>query len=131
MPLNHVQQVDLGATAAKPAGANSGLSGLWEKPQRSAALTLAAIAGILFIGILTLVLSGRAAVLILDHPSIHFFYPFTIQNVMHVIFFIALGELLFDGGRRYGKRTLSTLTFFLKTTGQSWYRAILARFGGE
>ena len=54
---------------------------------------LAAIAGILFIGLLTVVLSGRAAVLVLDHPSLHFFYPFTIQNVMHMIFFVALGEL--------------------------------------
>jgi biopolymer transport protein ExbB/TolQ len=91
--LNHVQEVDLGATAPKPTSARSGLSGLWEKPQRSIAITLAAIAGILFIGILTIVLSGRAAVLVLDHPSLHFFYPFTIQNVMHVIFFVALGEL--------------------------------------
>jgi biopolymer transport protein ExbB/TolQ len=91
--LNHVQEVDLGATAPKPTEARSGLSGLWEKPQRSIAITLAAIAGILFIGILTIVLSGRAAVLVLDHPSLHFFYPFTIQNVMHVIFFVALGEL--------------------------------------
>jgi biopolymer transport protein ExbB/TolQ len=54
---------------------------------------LAAIASILFIGILTVLLSGRAAVLVLDHPSLHFFYPFTIQNVMHVIFFVAVGEL--------------------------------------
>lgn len=91
--MNHVQEVDLGATAPKPTEARSGLSGLWEKPQRSIAITLAAIAGILFIGILTIVLSGRAAVLVLDHPSLHFFYPFTIQNVMHVIFFVALGEL--------------------------------------
>lgn len=91
--MNHVQEVNLSATAPKPAGANSGLSRLWEKPQRSTAITLAVIAGILFIGILTVLLSGRAAVLVLDHPSLHFFYPFTIQNVMHVIFFVALGEL--------------------------------------
>jgi biopolymer transport protein ExbB/TolQ len=91
--LNHVQGVDLNAAAPKSAGFGSNLRGLWEKPQRSTAITLAAIAGVLFIGFLTVVLSGRAAVLILDHPTLHFFYPFTIQNVMHVIFFVALGEL--------------------------------------
>jgi biopolymer transport protein ExbB/TolQ len=91
--LNHVQGVDLKTAAPKAFGLGSGLGGLWEKPQRSTAIMLAAIAGILFIGLLTVVLSGRAAVLVLDHPSLHFFYPFTIQNVMHMIFFVALGEL--------------------------------------
>jgi len=91
--LNHVQGVDLNATAPKAFGLSSRLGGFWEKPQRTTAIMLAAVAGILFIGFLTLVLSGRAAVLVLDHPSLHFFYPFTIQNVMHMIFFVALGEL--------------------------------------
>jgi biopolymer transport protein ExbB/TolQ len=91
--LNHVQGVDLNAAVPKAVRPGFSLGGLWEKPQRSAAIALAAIAGILFIGFLTLLLSGRAAVLILDHPSLHFFYPFTIQNVMHMIFFVALGEL--------------------------------------
>jgi biopolymer transport protein ExbB/TolQ len=91
--LNHTEGVDLSPTAPNASGVNFGLSSLWEKPQRSTALILAALAGILFIGVLTVLLSGRAAVLILDHPSLHFFYPFTIQNVMHVIFFVALGEL--------------------------------------
>ena len=91
--MNQVQGVDLNTAAPKAFGLGSGLGGLWEKPQRSTAIMLAAVAGILFIGFLTLVLSGRAAVLVLDHPSLHFFYPFTIQNVMHMIFFVALGEL--------------------------------------
>jgi biopolymer transport protein ExbB/TolQ len=91
--LNHAQGVDFNAAAPKAFGLSSGLGGFWEKPQRSTAITLAAIAGIFFIGFLTLVLSGRAGVLILDHPTRHFFYPFTIQNIMHVIFFVALGEL--------------------------------------
>ncbi|HEY7001634.1 MAG TPA: MotA/TolQ/ExbB proton channel family protein [Candidatus Udaeobacter sp.] len=91
--MNHTEGVDLSPTAPNASGVNFGLSSLWEKPQRSTALILAALAGILFIGVLTVLLSGRAAVLILDHPSLHFFYPFTIQNVMHVIFFVALGEL--------------------------------------
>jgi len=91
--LNHVQGVNLDDAAPKAIRSGFSLGGLWEKPQRSTAITLGAIAGVLFIGFLTMVLSGRAAVLILDHPSIHFFYPFTIQNIMHVIFFVALGEL--------------------------------------
>ena len=91
--MNQVQGVDLNTAAPKAFGLGSGLSGLWEKPQRSTAIMLAAVAGILFIGFLTLVLSGRAAALSLDYLSLHFFYPFTIQNVMHMILFIALGEL--------------------------------------
>ena len=91
--MNHVPGVDLNAAVPKAFGHVSGVRGFWEKPQRSTAIMLAAVAGILFIGFLTLVLSGRAAVLVLDHPSLHFFYPFTIQNVMHMIFFVALGEL--------------------------------------
>lgn len=70
-----------------------GLNTFWEKPQRSAAIALSVIGGIVLIAFLTLVLSGRAAVLVLDHPSRHFIYPFTIQNIMHVIFFVGLGEL--------------------------------------
>jgi biopolymer transport protein ExbB/TolQ len=51
------------------------------------------VAGIAFIAVLTFTLSGRAAVLILDHPSPHFPYPFTIQNFLHLVFFLGLGEL--------------------------------------
>ena len=91
--MNRVQGVDLRAAAPKASTSGSTLGGLWEKPQRSTAITLAAVVGILFMGFLTLVLSGRAAVLMLDHPSLDFLYPFTIQNIMHVIFFVALGEL--------------------------------------
>src|SRR5207247_1352115 len=77
-----------------PVAIGSGFSTFWEKPQRSTAVMLAAVASVVFIGLLTVILqSGRAAVLILDHPSKHFLYPFTIQNIMHVVFFIGLGEL--------------------------------------
>jgi biopolymer transport protein ExbB/TolQ len=77
------------ASAAMP----QGLSTFWEKPQRSTAIVLSLFASFIFIGFLTLVLSGRAAVLVLDHPSKHFLYPFTIQNIMHVVFFVGLGAL--------------------------------------
>jgi biopolymer transport protein ExbB/TolQ len=43
--------------------------------------------------LLTAVLGGRAGILVLDHPSQHFIYPFTIQNFMHIVFFVGLGEL--------------------------------------
>ena len=36
---------------------------------------------------------GRPAVVLFDHPSKHFPYPLTIQNIMHFVFFIGLGEL--------------------------------------
>jgi biopolymer transport protein ExbB/TolQ len=69
------------------------LAALWSQPQRTSALILALGASVLFIGFLTLALSGRAATLLLDYPSRHFLYPFTIQNIMHVVFFVGLGEL--------------------------------------
>lgn len=66
---------------------------LWDKPRRGQALPVFALLALLFIAFLSLALSGRAAVLVLDKPSQHFIYPFTIQNVMHVVFFMGLGEL--------------------------------------
>jgi hypothetical protein len=53
---------------------------LWRKPQRSRALMVGALGGVVFIAFLSLILSGRAAILVLDKPSQHFIYPFTIQN---------------------------------------------------
>ena len=88
--MNRANTLDVSfASVAIPPGLNA----FWEKPQRSTAIALSVIGGIVLIAFLTLVLSGRAAVLILDHPSRHFIYPFTIQNIMHVIFFVGLGEL--------------------------------------
>src|SRR3712207_3420347 len=83
------QHVDVGGVPA----ALPGFGALWEKPKRSVALLLSAVEGMVFIAFLSVVLSGRAGVLILDKPSTHFIYPFTIQNLMHMIFFIGLGEL--------------------------------------
>ena len=92
--MNHTKDVDLSAPSPKSFGGESWLGTFWEKPQRSTAIVLALFASFIFIGFLTLVLgSGRAAVLVLDHPSKHFVYPFTIQNIMHVVFFVGLGEL--------------------------------------
>jgi biopolymer transport protein ExbB/TolQ len=86
--MNRAHTFDLNAaTAALRSGT------LWTKPKRSHAVILFVIAGILFIAFLSLVLSGRAAVLVLDKPSQHFIYPFTIQNFMHIMFFVGLGDL--------------------------------------
>jgi biopolymer transport protein ExbB/TolQ len=65
----------------------------WSTPKRGQALIIFGLLGLLFIAFFSLILSGRAAVLVLDKPSQHFLYPFTIQNLMHIIFFVGLGEL--------------------------------------
>ena len=62
-------------------------------PKRWLAGGLFFLCGVAAIAFLTLVLRGRAAELILDYPSRHFLYPFTIQNAMHLMFFLAAGEL--------------------------------------
>ncbi len=56
-------------------------------------MILATLAAVAFIALGTLILPGRAAVLLLDYPSTKFPYPLTIQNMMHILFFIGLGEL--------------------------------------
>lgn len=78
---------------AASAAAVAGLNTLWAKPKRSRTITLSVFAGVVFIIFLSLVLSGRAAILVLDKPSQHFIYPFTIQNLMHIVFFVGLGDL--------------------------------------
>lgn len=84
------------ATKAHPEAAKDRgklLTGLWIMPSRPMVMTAAVVAAIAVIALLTVLLSGRAAVLILDNPSAHFPYPFTIQNMMHIVFFVGLGEL--------------------------------------
>jgi biopolymer transport protein ExbB/TolQ len=65
----------------------------WDAPNRNQVMALSVMAAVLFIALLTVTLHGRAAQLLIDYPSMHFLYPFTIQNVMHIVFFIGLGEL--------------------------------------
>jgi biopolymer transport protein ExbB/TolQ len=70
---------------------------MWELPDRRVVMIVSTIAGVVFVAVLTMILSSmeshRLAVLLLDYPSKHFPYPFTIQNFMHVLFFIGVGEL--------------------------------------
>ena len=79
--------------AIPPTAAVPMTKSFWTAPNRNQVMALSAMAGVVFVALATLVLSGRAAILLLDHPSAHFPYPFTIQNVMHIVFFIGLGEL--------------------------------------
>lgn len=70
---------------------------MFDKDEPHARLTswTAALAAALgFIGVMSLLLThGRAAAFLLDRNSTVFDYPFTIQNLMWLIFFGALGEL--------------------------------------
>jgi biopolymer transport protein ExbB/TolQ len=76
-------------------------------PDRRVAMALSIIGALGLIVILSIVLSGRVAELLLDYPSKHFRYPFTIQNMMHVMFFMGLGELFVRW--RIGVRELAYL----------------------
>jgi len=76
------------------------MKALWELPKRLPILGLSLLAGILFIAVLSWALKpgSGAAVVILDHnkvmaPNSPFVYPFTVQNLMHLLFFIGLGEV--------------------------------------
>jgi biopolymer transport protein ExbB/TolQ len=67
-----------------------------EIPDRRKMMALAAGAAATVVVVLSLVLSkdSRAAQLVLDFSKFsHFPYPFTIQNIEHLLFFIGLGEL--------------------------------------
>jgi len=80
-------------------------SSFFEQPNRYHVMVLSLLAGVAFIAVATILLRGRPAVLLLDYGSKHFPYPFTIQNIMHVIFFVGLGELFVRW--RSGVRELS------------------------
>ena len=64
---------------------------------RSTTLLVSFLAGILWVGLLSLLLPADprsfAGDLLLDRSTTTFVYPFTIQNVMWLIFFVAAGDL--------------------------------------
>ena len=63
-------------------------------------LSASALVACVVITVLTFTLGkdSRAAVLLLDYSSLAVFpYPFTIQNAMHMLFFVGLGEILVRG----------------------------------
>lgn len=64
-----------------------------EIPNRLQVLAFSLLMGVAFVAIATLLIKGRMAELLLDYPSKHFPYPLTIQNIMHLVFFVGLGDL--------------------------------------
>ena len=66
----------------------------WILPNRGWVFCISLLAGCLFIGVSTLLLGqGKAGIVLLDAATRTFPYPLTIQNVMHLFFFVGLGEL--------------------------------------
>ena len=68
-------------------------SNFWTMPDRAPMLVLGALGALAFIALGTLIFPSTMARILLDYPSKHFVYPFTIQNVMNILFFVGLGDL--------------------------------------
>src|ERR1700730_7557626 len=68
---------------------------LLEEPDRRFVMIFSVIAALIFIMLLTLILppDSRIAAILIDRRSPHFPYPFTIQNIEHIMLFLGLGEL--------------------------------------
>ncbi|MBF0376730.1 MAG: MotA/TolQ/ExbB proton channel family protein [Desulfamplus sp.] len=69
---------------------------LWELPGRLTVLGISIMAGCVFVGVLwNLIGDTMAGIILLDSQSELFkpVFPITIQNIMHIQFFIGLGEL--------------------------------------
>ena len=69
------------------------MKSIWILPNRGFIFGFSLLIACLFIGVGTVVLGkGLAGVILLDTATTTFPYPVTIQNAMHLFFFIALGE---------------------------------------
>lgn len=77
---------------------------------RGTVISLSVALGVIFIAVMTITLgSSKAATYLLDHHELSLFrriYPLTIQNVMHLIFFGAMGDLTFQWQRVRGEHRL-------------------------
>ena len=63
-------------------------------PMRAVTLAGSFVAGLVWMGLLTWQLPAAAAEVLLDRNTQGFLpYPFTIQNVMWIVFFVGAGEL--------------------------------------
>jgi len=68
------------------------LSTAWVLPNRIMILGISIVSGCFYIGVLSLLFgASKTGIILLDGNSE--MYPFTIQNIMHLMFFIGLGEL--------------------------------------
>jgi len=74
---------------------------LLEEPDRRFVMIFSVIAGLIFIMLLTLILppDSRIAAILLDRRSPHFPYPFTIQNIEHIMLFLGSANSMFVGAR--------------------------------
>lgn len=82
--------------SASGSAARSFIDQLWELPDRRTVMLLSIGASFVFILLLTAIFpkDSYGAEILIDHSQFsHFPYPFTIQNLEHILFFIALGEL--------------------------------------
>ncbi len=67
---------------------------LWDNPDRWVALGLSQVIAILIISIATVALGDSVlALMLLDVKSEQFIYPFNIHNLLHLVFFLGLGDL--------------------------------------
>ena len=67
---------------------------LLELPDHLPVLILSFVSGCLFNGLMTLLVGKTGTgVVLLDSETQLFHYPFTIQNLMHLLFFVGLGEI--------------------------------------
>jgi hypothetical protein len=82
--------------AQAPPQQKSPLEQLWDLPDRRSVMMISLIAAVAFIILLTIIFpkDSHGAEILTDHSKYsHFPYPFTIQNLEHILFFIGLGEL--------------------------------------
>jgi len=69
------------------------MKSIWLLPHRGMVFGLSLLVGCVFIGVCTALLGkGQAGIILLDAATTTFPYPLTIQNVMHLFFFVGLGE---------------------------------------
>jgi len=67
---------------------------IWTLPDHLPVLAISLGSGCVFIGLMTFFVGKtQAGVILLDSMTQLFPYPLTIQNVMHLLFFVGLGEL--------------------------------------
>lgn len=70
------------------------MKSFWNLPNRGVIFGVSVLMAFLFIAVSTTVLGkGQAGIILLDAATTTFPYPLTIQNVLHLFFFVGLGEL--------------------------------------
>jgi biopolymer transport protein ExbB/TolQ len=94
--MNTVDPLGATAAATRPVSTAKQLRQLLlDQPDRRFVMALSVVGGLIFILALTFILppDSRIGAIVLDRHSPHFKYPFTIQNIEHMMLFLGLGEL--------------------------------------